>query len=184
MDKRITTGFKYRVRPLDFISSFFNGQALTLEKLGMGYGKRLTFESEFKNENDNYFWSDSNPGGYGFSPVALEPGMKMEVFYGDKLHLGTTVIEEVDQRQTEVTTTISKNGAINKSVYVTFTAVIHFDRSPHGILPLRADEVFELSGMAIVCKPRGAKRAQTVKITEFVLPGYGPCAFHAEQGCE
>lgn len=74
VDPRILTGFQYRVRPASSKKSLFGGTALTLLSVGRGYGKRLTFSSENLNCNDNYFWSDSNPEGYGFSIQAVSPG--------------------------------------------------------------------------------------------------------------
>lgn len=74
MDPRILTGFSYRVRPADAKKHLFGGAALVLQGIGRGYGKRLTFASTSLNNNENYFWSDSHPEGYGFSIQAVVPG--------------------------------------------------------------------------------------------------------------
>lgn len=42
----------------------------------MGYGKRLTFASDKHNTNDNYFWSDTHPEGYGFALRLVQEGDK------------------------------------------------------------------------------------------------------------
>lgn len=76
VDPRILTGFKYRVRAADSKKFLFNGDALVLQAIGRGYGKRLTFASNNLNNNGNYFWSDTNPEGYGFSIEAVSPGDK------------------------------------------------------------------------------------------------------------
>lgn len=67
VDPRIVPGFRYRVRLAGSKKRFFNGRALRLVSVGMGYAKRITFEpdQERLNESENHFWSDSNPDGYG-----------------------------------------------------------------------------------------------------------------------
>lgn len=61
------------------LSKTFQGQALQLTSIGRGYGKRLTFESESKLQNDNYFYSDTNTYGYGFKLVVLEKGERFTI---------------------------------------------------------------------------------------------------------
>lgn len=68
------TGFKYQVRPVNSKRSLFGGNPVTLQAIGRGYGKRLTFASDNLNNNENYFWSDSVPEGYGFCIQAVAPG--------------------------------------------------------------------------------------------------------------
>lgn len=67
VDPRILPGFRYKVRPAESKKKIFNGQALRLVSIGMGYAKRLTFEPEANqlNTSENHFWSDSIPCGYG-----------------------------------------------------------------------------------------------------------------------
>lgn len=52
------------------------GRALRLVSVGMGYGKRITFASDKHNINDNYFWSDTHPEGYGFALRLVQEGDK------------------------------------------------------------------------------------------------------------
>ena len=68
MDPRIIPGFRYKVRPAENNNNnyIFNGQPLELISIGMGYGKKLTFECQQNqlNEPENYFWSDSLAEGF------------------------------------------------------------------------------------------------------------------------
>ena len=68
VDKNIIPGFEYRVRLNGTNEYLFDGEALCLQSIGQGYGKRLTFESDDLLENPNFVWSDSNhEDGFGFS---------------------------------------------------------------------------------------------------------------------
>ncbi|KAF2368296.1 hypothetical protein FHG87_000941 [Trinorchestia longiramus] len=70
----IIVGAKYQVRNLDNGKYLFNGRALTLQSIGRGYGKRITFSSDSSIHNENYFYSDTNEGGFGFTVEALSVG--------------------------------------------------------------------------------------------------------------
>jgi len=62
----------------------------------MGYGRRITFESEQRNANDNYFWSDNYPLGYAFSIHVVDAGLKFTIYDANRLALGTCEIVEVE----------------------------------------------------------------------------------------
>lgn len=79
MDPRIIAGFHYRVRPVGWRRRLFQDRSLLLKAVGIGYGKRLTFQPDTLNAPENYFWSDSHADGVGFEPRALHTGMKFEV---------------------------------------------------------------------------------------------------------
>lgn len=68
--------------------------------IGMGYAKRLTFESESKIENNNYFWSDSHPDGLGLEPRAVHEGMEFKVTAGGHI-LGEAIVFRTDNPQVE-----------------------------------------------------------------------------------
>ena len=72
------------------------GQPLHLQSIGMGYGKRITFASEKRNGNENYFWSDNYPSGYGFSIHVISVGEKFTIYDANHLAIGTCEIIEVD----------------------------------------------------------------------------------------
>ena len=74
MDSRIVPGFRYRVRCIGDEQWLFDGEARRLDSIGLGYGRRLTFQGDRLNNNDCYFWSDSSPTGFAFSIQALKEG--------------------------------------------------------------------------------------------------------------
>ena len=51
----IVPGFRYYVRHCDKQNYLFEGRALALVSVGLGYGKRLTFSGDSLNENNNFF---------------------------------------------------------------------------------------------------------------------------------
>lgn len=70
----IIIGAKYKVRSLATNKYLFEGAALTLQSIGRGYGKRITFNSDSSLYNDNYFYSDTCEEGYGFTIEAISVG--------------------------------------------------------------------------------------------------------------
>ena len=62
----------------------------------MGYGKRITFASEKRNGNNNYFWSDNYPAGYGFNIHVISAGEKFTICDANHLAIGTCEIIEVE----------------------------------------------------------------------------------------
>ncbi len=51
VDPRITPGFQYRVRQLGSGKYLFKGRAMTLQSIGMGYGKRITFKVSYNEKS-------------------------------------------------------------------------------------------------------------------------------------
>jgi len=120
VDPRILPGFMYRVRPLNSTRTMFKGQPLLLQSIGMGYGKRITFASDRRNENDNYFWSDSYPDGYGFSIHVINTGEKFTICDANHLAIGTCEVIEVEEGQVEIEDeeTVGDDGRVTKHVQV------------------------------------------------------------------
>lgn len=102
IDPKICSGFMYRVRPLTASKKLFKGQPLHLQSIGMGYGKRITFASEKRNGNQNYFWSDNYPSGYGFSIHVINEGEKFTIYDANHLAIGSVEIIEVEEPQFEI----------------------------------------------------------------------------------
>lgn len=100
MDPRIIPGFYYRVRPNDRKEHLFQGRALRLVSIGMGYAKRLTFEPDSLVEPNNYLWSDNHPDGLGLEPRAVHVGMRFNVVAGDQ-KLGEAQVFRADLPQME-----------------------------------------------------------------------------------
>ncbi|XP_013785984.1 uncharacterized protein LOC106470010 [Limulus polyphemus] len=124
VDRRIVPGFKYRVRIIQTDLYQFGGKALNLRSIGMGYGKRLTFESESLNYNENYFWSDSDSNGYGFAIVAIEEGDEFIIKdYKDAI-CGELTVRKCSNSQTEKDMRVAKDGVVEKTIEVRLWAEI------------------------------------------------------------
>ena len=72
----IVIGAKYKVRNLATGKYLFEGRALRLVSIGRGYGKRISFEGKTKIDTDNFFYSDTNAEGWGFTIEAISAGEK------------------------------------------------------------------------------------------------------------
>lgn len=96
---KILPGFSYRVRLNGTNQYLFDGNALVLEAVGQGFGKRLTFECNDLLNNKNFFWSDNNPpNGYALSmklPIAGEYAVKNK----EDRFIGRLTIKEVHDHQ-------------------------------------------------------------------------------------
>jgi len=152
VDPRVIPGFHYKVRPTGHKNYFFEGNALQLVNIGMGYGKRITFkpDSQNLNNNTNFFWSDSYPEGYGFQPQAVFCGMKFEVMDGTQ-NIGEATVFRCDNPQIEDQQCIvkGKNGVtVTKYIHVDVTCQVilksdKFDQESHAL---------RVSGTAVVVK--------------------------------
>lgn len=76
----------------------FGGKALTLQSIGRGFARRLTFEplDSKLNDNDNYFWTDSRPEGFLFEIEAVSVGDKFTIY--DANHEPQGTLEVVQQQ--------------------------------------------------------------------------------------
>ena len=68
---------------------------MPLLSIGKGYGKRITLASDSKNFNDNYFYSDTNPSGYGFSLQLLKMGDEFTVYDNSKNAIGEATVVKI-----------------------------------------------------------------------------------------
>ena len=62
VDEKITPGFYYRVKRADTGVYLFDGEARRLISVGMGYGKRITFQGK-EADSCEHFYSDTEPKG-------------------------------------------------------------------------------------------------------------------------
>ncbi|KAK3881366.1 hypothetical protein Pcinc_014197 [Petrolisthes cinctipes] len=159
VDARIATGFHYRVRPADSRRPLFQGCALLLQAIGRGYGKRLTFAGDKLNNNENYFWSDSNPEGYGFTIQAVSPGDYFRIRSSCDEDLGRARVFRADVPQVEESTTISAEGHLTKRVRVTLTCDITFNNEE--------DHTLIVTGTAVV--ERRGRVARVLRLEEVAL---------------
>ncbi|XP_072178195.1 uncharacterized protein [Diadema setosum] len=183
IDERILPGFRYRVRILSQKRRDrfqFGGQALSLTRIGQGYGKRLTFESTLANINPNYFWSDTHPNGYAFTISAVQPGEQFVLCHPSRRPFGRATVVAASQHQIEVDS--QTEGKISsKSILVAMRIAVTYTCAPHGMLSLRADEVFDVTGVALVVKASSSSKAVTKVIQEVMIPRQGECLLFSEQ---
>ena len=147
----------------------------------MGYGKRLTFRGDTLNQNDAFFWSDSHPQGFAFIIRAVNDGERFVIYDAANVVVGDAKVEKADDIQMEEKTECT-NGAVTKYVRVRLTCSIIIHRRHHNDLIEMQDNnnVQVVEGIAEVLKPKGARQATTLKITDVVLPRVGLCSFWRE----
>lgn len=177
IDPRVVPGFRYRVRKLGSDCFFFNGKAMALVGLGMGYGKRITFEGDTLNHNSNYFYSDTHPNGYGFSLVAAEPN-DLFVVHDDTRPVAEARLENV-LIEKELSSEVKENGSLVKKVAITFTCTVQYFGDKHGLMPLYTSERLHLDGMAIIVRNKRACKAYTKVIKHVELQHFGNVTLEA-----
>ena len=156
----------------------FQGKALTLQSIGMGYGKRITFEGESLNFNSNYFYSDSCPTGFGFSLVAVEENAVFNVTEVDSDHpvAEACVVDITSQREIDTDVTDCN---IVKKVAITFTCFINYLGDQHGLMPLYSRDRLRTTAIAYIVKNRKSRKANTTAVENIELPHYGLVTFNA-----
>lgn len=180
VDPYIIPGFSYRVR---FCGSkqkdnLFDGKALRLDRIGAGYGKRLTFEDHDILDCDNFFWSDSNPeGGFAFSVNVLNEGQRFKVFDSLNREVGEVKVLEVDSRSQVVSSRVANSETI-LDVRVNFRCNIVFLGSDN-VPESRRGKTSELSvtGIAKMIKVPQTKSAVLVEVNEVTIPEVGERIF-------
>ncbi|RUS70881.1 hypothetical protein EGW08_021361 [Elysia chlorotica] len=181
VDSRVCPGFRYRVRrtgaPINN-GYFWGGKARFLLSMGMGYGQRLTFQDDQLNNNECYFWSDSEPEGYAFNIHAVDEGQKFLIQGEDDAVLGEGCVEAIHEPQEETSMTAEK-GRVTKHVKVTLTcSITYYHRHHHGLMELMAHEDQEtVTGNALVVRPRSSAKATLQAIEGIFLPRLGNCKF-------
>ncbi|KAB7501443.1 hypothetical protein Anas_14653 [Armadillidium nasatum] len=163
---KIIPGFCYVVRPLDSCKPLFNGKGLCLEKIGLGYGKRLTFAGKSQHENENYFWSDTNPEGYGFALEVVHIGDKFTMMDETNEPIGTVEVEDLVDCQNEVVDHSSEN-KLEKQVMVSVECKVkYFDDS------FITDETVIFSGVAVAIKRKNSRaKANVIKVKDCLING-------------
>uniref|UniRef100_V5G735 Uncharacterized protein n=1 Tax=Anoplophora glabripennis TaxID=217634 RepID=V5G735_ANOGL len=180
IDKRVTPGFKYRVRPLPEVGKpstankcLFDNRALTLQSIGRGYARRFTFEADKNklNDNEHYFWSDNRPEGYAFELELISEGDKFTFFDTNKEAQGTVEVISLEGPQLEIKSSQTKDG-IEKRASVKFTGKVEYYET--GVAKL-----MPLSGTAVSVKAKGKRNAEVTKVNNvninrhrfYLLPG-------------
>lgn len=179
VDKKIVPGFAYRVRWNGTNDYLFDGVALVLESIGKGYGKRLTFHSQ-DIENDNFFWSDSNPEeGFAFSIQAVFEGDKFDVVDRKGRVVGETEVTAVGDEQ-EIEQVSVRKGKTSVVVSVEMECTLKFSTHDHVPENLRGQTVDVVtSGLALTEKTKKSWKGQTVEIRNVHIPDLGACLFQS-----
>jgi hypothetical protein len=182
VDKRIVPGFRYRVRKLGYTNPeryLFNAEPLTLQSIGRGYGKRITFEGEFLNDNTNYFYSDTNAAGFGLSLVAVEADDLFTVTAIENMHpLAEAKIVSVLEEK-ELSSYLEEDKILVKEVRVTVWFDIAYVGGAHGMLPIYLPHRLRATGIARVERLHRAEKAFTTCINDIEIPHHGLVVFRA-----
>jgi len=166
VDPRVTTGYKYRVRPLDQQRNhyMFGGRALALQSIGRGYARRFTFQPDAGklNDNENYFWSDSRPDGFAFEIEVISFGDKFTVF--DANNVAVAILEVVDAKtpQEELDHKVLKDGTIQKMVRVRLLCKVEWFEDCGAV-------VVPVSGTATVVRDRRGGVARVTTVSRVML---------------
>ncbi|GFT80284.1 uncharacterized protein NPIL_246391 [Nephila pilipes] len=173
VDKGILPGFQYKVRKNLGGEYLFDGKALTLETIGLGYGKRLTFQGESLNENDNYFWSDSRLHGYGFTLQAISPNTVFRILdTAINKDIGRIIVNNpAISADTEIGTAVLDSGRIEKRVIVNFSCDVLLS-SPSTRQTVFVEDV-SVKGEALLIRDGASTKARIAKIVlqEFIEEG-------------
>ncbi|KAK4872871.1 hypothetical protein RN001_014900 [Aquatica leii] len=166
VDPRIIPGFCYKVRPNDRKEHLFEGRALRLCSIGMGYAKRLTFEPDSLVAPNNYLWSDNHPDGLGLEPRAVHTGMKFTIMAGDQ-QLGEASVFRADAPQREEkmikVATVSGKCAIIKYIHINVTC--HVKLASTGGKSSEKDEyLMRVYGLAVVRKDPNSAKARVLRV--------------------
>ncbi|XP_077298327.1 uncharacterized protein LOC143919727 isoform X2 [Arctopsyche grandis] len=167
VDSRIISGFHYRVRLVGQKRRLFQGRSLLLTSVGMGYGKRLTFEPDCLNCPENYFWSDSHPDGVGLEPRAIHTGMKFEVMANGE-HLGEASVFRADLPQSEERTCVTKltgrsRFIVDKHIQVDVTCHMKLATTGGGLVDSEV-HLMRVSGVALLRKRPEDSKARLIKV--------------------
>jgi len=182
VDKRILPGFRYRVRKLGGLNTnryLFKGKALTLQSIGRGYGKRITFEGETLNSNNNYFYSDTHPAGFGFSLVAVEEEDQFCVTGLEDIHplAEARIVSVLEQK--ELSSRLDEDKNLVKEVHVTINYNLEYVSSHHCMMPIYLPQRLQATGIAMIERKHRARKANTTFIEDIEVPHHGLVVFRA-----
>lgn len=168
VDKSIIPGFSYKVRKNLTNEYLFDGRAIPLENVGLGYGKRITFQGETLNDNENYFWSDSRVHGFGFTLQTLS--QNAFTVTDSTGQVGRVVISNPALiPDNELSTVVRDNGRVEKTVRVNFSCDATMREGKSNIFV----EDVEVQGLALVVREGASEVAKVEKIVleNFIADG-------------
>ena len=182
VDKNIIPGFVYRVRLNGTDEHLFDGEALRLQSIGQGYGKRLTFECDDLLENPNFFWSDSNhEDGFGFTIKVISEASRFGVFDWQGRRVAKALVTAVDEAQ-EIEHSQTENGNVELRVRVTFECRLQFTGDEHVPECLRGNYIeVPVTGIVVSRKTPLSSKAKNIEVRQDVLiRGVGNCSMRFE----
>ena len=139
----------------------------------MGYGKRITFEADNLNANENYFYSDTHLAGYAFSLHGLCGREKFLVYDVEQYVVAQADVERV-QAEKELSTETDSTGGVIKTVSVALTCSLRFKRAAN-LLPILCNRTVQLQGVLVLFKAKRAKCAEVSCIRDVNVDPVGLC---------
>ena len=133
----IVPGFKYLIRPLgNSEKHLFEGKPLQLLTIGRGYARRLTFKPApgCLNDDQNYFWTDSWPNGFGLELQLTNPGEEYTMLNVNHLAVAHVTIMSLIGHQREIDHEQMADGTIYKTA--TFEAMVKIIWIDQGHAPI------------------------------------------------
>ncbi|KAL4232716.1 hypothetical protein ACF0H5_007404 [Mactra antiquata] len=179
IDSRIVPGYRYYVRYIGTNEYLFNGEARRLLSIGLGYGRRMTFEGDSLNFNDNYFWSDSIPEGFAFSIESVREGEVYVIIDSKSQEIGCVEIEKTDFPQVEESTHMEGKSVV-KNVKVRFACLLKMNMYNQRLINITPQEVEIVEGTAEVVKERGSNDSVVRCIKDVYFQSLGWCTLHQE----
>uniref|UniRef100_A0A2L2Y4G2 Uncharacterized protein n=1 Tax=Parasteatoda tepidariorum TaxID=114398 RepID=A0A2L2Y4G2_PARTP len=171
IDKNIVPGFQYKVRKNSTKEYLFHGQGLTLESIGLGYGKRLTFSGNNLNNNKNYFWSDSHPQGFGLTFQTVTPNSVFRIIdLTSNNDIGRIIVNNPARSEDiEIATDVKDSGLVEK------IANVHF--SGDAVLSIASNkqkafyEDIDVHGTAVIQRADKGSKAiiKEIKLDNFIV---------------
>ncbi|KAJ0176590.1 hypothetical protein K1T71_007769 [Dendrolimus kikuchii] len=170
IDPRVRTGFRYKVRPMQALDApllsvkpryLFGGKALTLQSIGRGFARRLTFEpfGSTLNDNTNYFWTDSRPEGFVFEIEAVSIGDKFTIYDANHEPQGILEVMQQQKNQIELDQKIYEDGSIEKKIKISTLCKVEWYENDG------ATKLMPVTGTALLKKGRGnAKVLRVVNV--------------------
>lgn len=179
VDKHVVPGFAFRIRLNGSDSYLFGGEALVLERIGQGYGKRLTFESEDLINNENFFWSDSNPGlGFGFSIQVVFQGDKFSVFDSADRKVAQVAVNNLREEQEIVSSHVEDDCLVKEVCVLDMECEFSFCNDAHVPQMLQGQNMeLPVSGVAVARKQYNQPKAKLFGIKDILVPLLGTCSF-------
>jgi len=180
IDSRIVPGCRYYVRYIGTNDYLFNGEARRLISIGLGYGRRMTFEGDSLNFNYNYFWSDSIPSGFAFSVEAVREGDNFVISDSNSQEIGCVEVEKVDFPQVEESTHMEGKSVV-KHVNVRFACFLKMNmfNNPR-LINVNTQEVEIVNGVAELVKERGSNGTVVRCIKDVYFQSLGWCTLYRE----